>query len=136
MNLTVISRPEIFGPGLWFTIHTSALHAESEEGKLRFVASMNEWVENMHCQHCQKHTREFILTHPYFMYWETLDGIPGLFSWSWELHNEVNRFLNKYTPSLREAYDFWSKTGNVCTDCGSGNELSPTPKTHLVARPH
>lgn len=121
MDTTLFTDPTKIGPGIWFTMHTDAASATSEELKRAFVKNINTLCDNFKCAKCQGHFRKFIDTHPFEKYWNIKDNGKdiGFFKWTWEMHNQVNKFLKKYEPSLEEAYGFYTDTdAGVCFDCG------------------
>lgn len=123
MDTTIFSDPTKIGPGIWFKIHIDAITATTDELKHAFVININAICDNFKCKKCQPHFRKFIDTHPLKNYWNIKDikgRDIGFFKWSWELHNEVNKFLKKYQPTLEEAYDFYSDSeAGACFNCGN-----------------
>jgi hypothetical protein len=119
------------GPGIWFVIHTLALYAKNDKAKEAFVVSINLLCDNFGCETCKPHFRKFIDTHDLKKYWHVnfdFEDDVGFFKWTWELHNEVNKKLNKPIVAFEDAlYDF---KNNICKNCD-------TPKANpiLVAVP-
>ena len=142
MNTSVFSDPVKVGPGIWFTLHTNAVKATTDPLKLAFDAYVSALCDSFKCKKCQQHFRKFIDTHPLVNYWDIRDISGrdiGFFQWTWELHNEVNKFLGKYQPSLQEAYDFFSDSeAGACFNCGASSPPShytsdqPSPFTDFV----
>lgn len=122
MEVTQFADPVKVGPGVWFSLHLMALHATTDELKRAFMIYVENLCANFRCQDCQKHFRKYLDTHSLLPYWDRKDGQGrplGMFIWSWEFHNTVNRFLHKYEPTLEEAYDYYhNNLIGVCTDCG------------------
>lgn len=132
MDTTVFTDPSIIGPGLWFNIHITAKHAVTDTLKEAFGVNINALCDNFKCMKCKPHFRKFIDTHPFKDYWNIRNAHGndiGLFKWTWELHNQVNKFLNKYQPTLEEAYEYYSHADvGVCFDCGSQSQAKfPLP---------
>lgn len=122
MDTSTFHDPVKIGPGIWFKMHTEAVAAATDELKRAFVKNVNTLCDNFKCKKCQGHFRKFIDTHPFERYWNIRDKGRdiGFFQWTWELHNQVNKYLGKYEPSLEEAYTFFSAEDvGVCFDCGS-----------------
>lgn len=121
MDINVFTDPTKIGPGLWFQIHTSAVLATTDALKDAYIIYINGLCDNFKCMKCKPHFRKFIDTHPLDTYRKIVDSLGrdiGFFQWSWELHNQVNRFLGKYEPTLEEAYAFFSnQDAGVCFDC-------------------
>lgn len=115
--------PAVIGPGLWFLIHTMAIKAVTEDLKRAFVVNINGLCDSMKCQKCKGHFRKFIDTYDLRKYWSIRDGKGrdiGLFKWTWELHNQVNKMLNKPQPSLDSAYAFYNdNNAGICVECGN-----------------
>jgi hypothetical protein len=116
------NQPEVFGPGLWFAIHTMALDATTESLKQAFVVYINSLCDRFPCKTCQPHFKKFIHDNPLDRYWYTSHGKDiGFFTWTWELHNSVNRRIGKAEVSLKDALAFYQSDKGVCTDCGNKN---------------
>lgn len=106
------------GSGIWFVIHTLALHANTDVLKESFILTINTLCDHFGCDTCKQHFRKFINDYPLKTYWyfkyngEDL----GFFKWSWDLHNVVNKALNKPQLSFDNAL---SKYKNyICKNCG------------------
>jgi len=130
MDISVYSDPVKIGPGIWFGIHINAIKAITDPLKEAYIININALCDNFKCKKCQPHFRKFIDTHPLSNYWNIRDNKGndiGFFKWSWEMHNQVNKFLKKYEPTLEEAYDFFSNSElGACFNCG-GTAPSPFP---------
>lgn len=122
MDISIFSDPTRIGPGIWFGMHLDAIVAMTDALKEAFIINVNNLCDNFKCKKCQPHFRKFIDTHPLRNYWNIRDAKGrdiGFFQWTWELHNQVNRFLKKYEPTLDEAYAFFSSTeAGACFNCG------------------
>ena len=131
MDVSVYTDTTKFA-GIWFKIHVDAVTATTDSLKEAFIININATCDNFKCKKCQPHFRKFIDTYPLKNYWNIKDGRGrdiGFFKWSWELHNQVNKFLKKYEPSLEEAYDFYANTeAGVCFDCGGTTD---SPSEHV-----
>jgi hypothetical protein len=128
MDFSIFSDPIKVGPGIWFKMHIDAINAVTDALKEAFIININAVCDNFKCKKCQPHFRKFIDTHPLQNYWHIRDSKGrdiGFFQWTWEMHNQVNRFLKKYEPTLEEAYEFYSnsETG-ACFNCGSDTNVS------------
>lgn len=123
MDVSVFADPVKVGPGIWFKMHTDAIKAITDNLKSAFVVNINAVCDNFKCKKCQSHFRKFIDTYPLENYWNIHDEKGrdiGFFKWTWEMHNQVNKFLKKYEPTLQEAYDFFSNTEiGACFNCGN-----------------
>ena len=72
----------------------------------------------------------FIDTHPFIGYRNITNNTGkdiGFFKWTWELHNQVNKFLNKYEPTLIESYNFYTNPEHsACFNCGETPPITTT----------
>lgn len=122
MDGSTYTDPVKVGPGLWFAIHTMAVKAVNEQLKEAFVTNINALCDAHRCTMCRTHMRKFLDSHSLKNYWHVKDhkgNDVGFFKFTWEMHNEVNRFLRKHLPTLEEAYNYYSDAeAGVCTDCG------------------
>lgn len=127
MDVTIFSAPTKIGPGMWAGLHIEAVYATTDALKTAFITNTNAKCDNFRCKKCQPHFRKFIDTYPLTNYWNIRDNKGrdiGFFKWTWELHNQVNKFLGKYQPTFEEAYAFWSNSeAGACFDCGSSTEV-------------
>lgn len=111
---------EKIGPGIWYKIHIDGLKAVTLALKESFVININALCDNFRCKTCQPHFRKFINDNPLKKYFDIDHGI---FRWTWELHNEVNKRLGKYQPSFEEAHHFYSTAYiNGCLTCGKNRQ--------------
>lgn len=135
MDISIFSNPVKIGPGIWFKMHSDGVKAINDELKRAFEINVNYTCDNFKCKTCQPHFRKFIDTHPFKNYWNIHDikgRDIGFFKWTWELHNQVNKFLNKYQPTLEEAYDFFNDTeAGACFNCSGQNNITNNP-TNII----
>jgi len=115
-----LSSIEETGKGIWITIHTFAKFALTEEQKRSFLTFITTLANNFYCEKCQIHFLKYLETHPIINYWhKNIDNqgetISGMFIWSWEFHNEVNKYLKKPLITLNEAFSLYQKN---CQTCG------------------
>lgn len=126
MDGSIFSDPIKIGPGIWFKMHTDAIGAISDSLKESFEININITCDNFRCKKCQGHFRKFIDTYPLRNYRNIYDAKErdiGFFKWTWELHNQVNKFLGKYQPTLEEAYGFFSDIeAGACFNCGDSSQ--------------
>lgn len=136
MDTSVFTKPEVLGPGIWFGIHIGGVQATNDERKTAYVSHINALCDNFKCKKCQPHFRKFIDTHPFKDYWNIYDSHGrdiGFFKWGWEMHNQVNKFLKKFEPTLDEAYEFFSdKDAGACFTCGEAKPPGKTTDTPTI----
>lgn len=93
--------PTIWGPGLWLALHTITLnypHEPSNDQKEEIITFFKNLGNILPCYHCRKN------------YYEHLKDIPinansklELVNWLIDIHNDVNKYLNKPILSREEA---------------------------------
>jgi len=103
-------QPEYFGPYIWATIHLICLGAPSkldEYQKQAFRIFFYQLPFIIPCGSCGKHLQENLKDNSIE---NALNkGNDALFKWSVNLHNIVNKQLNKQEISYEDAYDHWKK---------------------------
>lgn len=132
MDTSIFADPTKIGPGIWFDLHVEAVHSITDALKEAFIVNTNAKCDNFKCKKCQPHFRKFIDTHNWKDYWNIRDAKGrdiGFFKWTWEMHNQVNKFLGKYQPTLEEAYEFFANAeAGACFDCGGTADKSKQPQ--------
>lgn len=111
LNGRSYSEPQIFGPYLWFILHTTAA-ALPESLNQRQQGSFNAFIKNfpvmIPCQVCREHAYTYILkTIPY----TKISTKEDIFRYFWTFHNFVNsRVANAKIPFVKAkhlyGYDF------------------------------
>lgn len=99
--------PKIWGPKLWFVIHTLALNYSdnpSYEQKRTTEDFFNSLVFLIPCDKCRVHYRQHINNNPVVNH---LKDSNTLFKYTIDLHNEVNKTLNKKQYSYEEVVKFY-----------------------------
>ena len=99
--------PKIWGPKLWFVIHTLALNYPENptyEEKRIHEDFFNNLVYLIPCHKCRTHYRTHISKYPIINY---LDNSDNLFKYTVQIHNEVNKTLNKNIYSYEDAVKFY-----------------------------
>ena len=125
MDTSIFADPVKVGPGVWFKMHIDAIKAITDSLKKAFIIDINAVCDNFKCKKCQPNFRKFIDTHPLEDYWHIYDSKGrdiGFFQWTWEMHNQVNKFLKKYEPTLEEAYEYFANPEiGTCFNCVNNN---------------
>lgn len=109
----------IYGPGIWFSIHTLARNCVDKKEFLNFLELVKATFP---CVQCRAHFEEYYRTHPigkYWTYYENIGGIKediGLYKWTWEFHNAVNQRLGKLLLTWDIAKDMYKK-GSIIGIC-------------------
>lgn len=123
MTSSKFSDPQVFGPGIWFVIHTMAKWANNEAKKLEFQDFMKKICLELRCDKCSRHCSEYVDKHPLAPFWNLKESNGeeiGLFKWSVQFHNAVNDRIGKPTMDFKTAYDMYYKI-EPCTaeNCGA-----------------
>ena len=121
MSLSKFTDPAVFGPGLWFSIHTYAIRATTNARKQAFIEYMEMIAGSLKCETCRIHAMKYIAENPMDRY------IDDLFRWTWNFHNAVNKRLERGELDYNTAYNLYANADNgVCrSDCG-GEKTSPS----------
>lgn len=101
--------PKVFGPFMWATIHYICLGAPdklTDQDKSAYTNFFNNLPYIMPCKSCGEHLKQNLITLPIS---NSLNTKEDLFKWSVDLHNLVNKQINKNEITLEEAYDIWLK---------------------------
>jgi hypothetical protein len=105
-----IFLPNVFGPKLWSVIHIAAaaypmLPTENEIEEMKhFVVGIPATIP---CGKCKEDTRNFIRD---IVSNETFNNRETLFKFTVDLHNHVNRKLNKAEITVNNAKKLWGMT--------------------------
>jgi hypothetical protein len=114
-----ISDPEVFGPGMWYSIHSSSIQLDDE----CFMKYIDGIIPKIPCLICREHATEYLKNNPTKDY----KGIKnsngeyiGMFKWSWIFHNTVNKRLGKPILDWDTAYNMFTDDSKVCSmSCGN-----------------
>lgn len=106
-------RPDIWGKHLWFSIHFIALGYPQEPSSIN-VRDYKIYFENFHrmipCVFCSLGYVQHITERPLDL--SDLNDKKSLFKWTVDIHNLVNKKLNKPQMSHEAAWDFYNNPGN------------------------
>lgn len=102
--------PTTWGTHVWYSIHLIALgypDAPTVEHKRQYHAFYHQLANVLPCAMCREHYAEILhATLPLTM--ERLASQSALFAWTVEVHNIVNRSLNKPTMTLESAVRYYA----------------------------
>jgi hypothetical protein len=105
-NPDVLTKAD-WGRPTWFIIHTAALYSPSKMTETQFVGYYKFLDCLRHilpCEVCKAHLSQNIT---FIDFNNCGRNNIDLFKCTWELHNIVNRSINKTEPSLNEAVSFY-----------------------------
>ena len=103
-----ITLPEVWGPSAWYLIHhiTRNLITKSYE-KEDVIDFFNILWVFIPCAICRNHYMEYVKKDPYINY---VDDGKEIDKWGFELHNKINKMLNKSIMSYEVFRKTYSKT--------------------------
>ena len=104
--------PIVWGPKLWFVIHTFALNYPDNptyEDKRVMEEFFNNLKWSIPCEKCRIHYRERLQRNPIINY---LDNKQSLFKFTIDLHNQVNQSLGKKIYSYDEVVQIYKEFYN------------------------
>ena len=113
-----------YGPGLWHSIHMLAYVSRTYPERLRFMNMVNHIISGIDCVYCWNHVESNLRQLPPWseQYWGPGDEL-GMFRWSVDFHNVVNRMLGKPEFSYQQAlekYDrLYRRTPELDGDCNN-----------------
>lgn len=120
MNHTHYSDPHNMS-GLWFGMHVMAVNATTPELQNAFDHYISKIAAMFKCIKCRDHFLKFMenkVLKDYRKIYRPNGVFIGYFQWTWELHNAVNKYLNKPIVPLDEAFDYYSSNDvGICEDC-------------------
>lgn len=116
------SDSKIWGPGVWWTIHVTALNADTVEKMKKYMEYINLILPKLPCDTCREHATTYLSQNPIEKYMHIKDdegNNTGMFKWSWVFHNAVNARLEKQIVDYYTATQFYLDS-EVCTlSCGN-----------------
>lgn len=114
-----IHDPDYVGAGLWISIHKATLFLTEDE----FIRYVRQLQKNFPCAHCKEHFGRYLQDKPPEKY-KTIKIEHkgkvmelGMFLWSWEFHNAVNKRLNKPIMSWDTACQLFIEADDCSKSC-------------------
>ena len=125
-HLHSLSDPNYVGPGSWFALHMLSSKA-IPQFKDALVYYIKQFIDNFKCLRCREHAKKYMEVNPIENYLNQKDG---LFKWTWEFHNTVNKRLGKPLVGWDEAYHMYhNPEAGVCSaDCGGHGDEPEQPE--------
>lgn len=99
--------PKKFGPGVWFSLHLSAINAIEDEYIKFFINQTKTLISKLPCKDCSDHAINYMQNNPIEQFIELKDSEGnkiGMFKWTWMFHNDVNSRLGKSIIDWLTAY--------------------------------
>ena len=104
--------PTVWGPKLWFVIHTMALNYSDNptyEDKRVMEEFFNNLKSSIPCHKCRIHYKQRLERDPIINH---LDNKQALFKYTVDLHNQVNKSLNKKILNYNEVVEIYREHYN------------------------
>jgi len=104
--------PDIWGPNAWTFIHLMVMSEREpfDTGRLSYYQQFYEVLTYLlPCEKCRNHLKENLTKNKDL---STIRTKKELFQWTVDLHNAVNKILNKTTWDPEKAYVHWSAVAN------------------------
>lgn len=102
-------KPEKWGPLFWGALHAAALGCSNRENLVNFVECYKVIIP---CMSCRQHFEEVLTMNPVPRVTNPIE----LFAWTVDIHNIVNKSINKTVITYEEAYEIWtSEPKKICT---------------------
>lgn len=130
--------------GIWFSIHTIALKATTPAQIECAIFMIKAIIDSLKCANCRAHGQEYWRTHDVYSY---LRHEKGLFYYTVDFHNKVNKDLGKPVLKREEALNIYQES-TICTEgCGtpygpqitaaypSRVEITPIPRNEVRTPP-
>lgn len=116
-----LADPKVFGPGKWDDIHGLAARATTYEKKRECLNFIYFVTSTLKCKTCLGHATEYVKAHPPEEFLDVKDAYGrdrGLFIWTVNFHNAVNRRLGKPEVDEETAYTIHGPENEICETCG------------------
>lgn len=101
--------PKVWGPHLWFTMHTISFNYPKNPTKQDKQNTYNFFYNLIHiipCSECRKHYQDFFNKQPIINY---LDNRDKLIEWVMDAHNNVNKMTNKPIWTLDQVFNHYKQ---------------------------
>lgn len=127
-------EPKHWGPGTWFTIHSTAIDCNSKDKYVHFYFLIDTLSSKIPCSKCRKHFKKHCETfNPKEATPEYFNGRDiTLFKWSFEFHNQVNSFLKKPVVGFGTSLEYYLRleSESLCAigDCDDSGKKHNVPK--------
>ena len=136
--LLKINQPEVFGPGTWRSLHVLGLDANTYAKKMQYIHTVELILSTTPClEPCRKDILEYLQKNPLTRYWNIIENGEdvGMFYWSIDCHNWVNRKLNKLEVPRDIAYQFYKYPEKFVCKEGCNEKTSPIETSTRIVEP-
>lgn len=102
--------PQYWGPGVWFCLHSAAARVRDDKSFWEFCDTFLPIISNLLCETCTEHARKFAKNHHPSNYLGKRDEdgtYIGAFMWTFDLHNEANKYTKGTQWSWEEAKELF-----------------------------
>jgi hypothetical protein len=106
------SNPKVWGPPLWFVLHTSATYYPEDPSPIVTSRMKNRILAlpyEIPCTTCRPHAISFIENNRHLLD-DIVSNKHKLGKFYVDFHNQVNKRYNKPEWSYEQAYDYYSKS--------------------------
>jgi len=113
------SKRELIGHGWWLNDHITAAYIDSDAAEDEFIRSYKLRISLFPCKKCRRHATRYMKDHKIEAYKRIKDAhgrYIGMFTYTWEFHNAVNKRLGKPIISFNDAYAMY-RDAAPCTAC-------------------
>lgn len=113
------TKRDLMGHGWWLNDHTTAAYIDSDAAEDEFIRSYKLRISVFPCKKCRQHAMSYIRTHKienYKRMKDTNGRYIGMFTYTWEFHNAVNKRLEKPILTFNDAYTRY-REAEPCTSC-------------------
>ena len=108
--------PKYLGPGNWHSIHLMAANANTMDEKKAFLWFIKVLSENFYCNRCKVEFLQYLKDDDPIFY---IDKPEGMFFWSFNFHNTVNKRLGKQIMLYHDAKSLYFNPKTCLTNCMS-----------------
>lgn len=95
---------KFYGPHQWSSLHAKIAKYDPNTQKKSMEQYLNSLKELLPCEKCRIHYKQNLNNRPFEPY---LNDREALFHWSYQLHDDVNKQLNKKSPSYSKIKKYY-----------------------------
>jgi hypothetical protein len=117
--MNTMSDPNVFGPGMWMTLHILSYNANTLSQSKNFLYVLKPIIEKIPCKKCRIHALTFIKNKDYniYIHEKSRSGTYiGPFMYVCDMHNNANILLDKSIMNWKEAYQLYDNLEKGCSE--------------------